>query len=88
MNKRVVIFLTLFLVCVVSGVLFIKFHYFTKGTPVLFEIKPGQTAGQVAYQLKEKGVIKSTAWFKLMLRLSASAKDLKVATLFPILSYN
>ena len=77
MNKRVIIFLTLFLLCIVSGVLFIKVHYFSKGTPVLFEIKPGQTAGQVAYQLKEKGIIKSTAWFKLMLRLSASAKDLK-----------
>lgn len=77
MNKRILIFLLITVIGIASCALFIKFHYFQKGTPVVFEIVPGQTAGQVAYQLKKKGVIKSTTWFKIILKLSSSASDLK-----------
>lgn len=77
MNKRVCIFSAVFVLALVGLGLFIKLHYFQDGTPLVFEIQPGQTAGQVARNLKEKGIIKSATWFKLMFKLSSSAKDLK-----------
>ena len=59
------------LVCV------IKWHYFRQGEPVVVEIKPGQTVSQIAHQLKEKGIIESVTWFKIVARLSSSERDLK-----------
>ncbi len=56
---------------------FIKLHYFQAGKPVVFEIAPGQTVSQIAKRLKDKHVIRSITWFKLVTRLSASDKDLK-----------
>lgn len=77
MNKRVCVSVSVFLVMVMAFALFVKVHYFSSGEPVVFEIKPGQTATQVAQNLKDRGVIKSRTWFKLILKLSSSAKDLK-----------
>ena len=77
MNRKFLISCIVFLACIIAFALFIKLHYFNKGEALVFGIKPGQTASEVAQSLKEAGVIKSRTWFKLILRLSSSAKDLK-----------
>ncbi len=77
MNRRFLLSCIIFLAFVLAFALFIKLHYFNEGEALVFEIEPGQTATQVAQNLKEAGVIKSRTWFKLILRLSSSAKDLK-----------
>ena len=77
MKKRILIPCTVFLLLFVAFALFIKLHYFNAGETVVFEIAPGQTASQVAQNLKEAGIIKSTTWFKIILKLSSSAKDLQ-----------
>ncbi len=77
MKKRVYISLAVGVLLIIGLVLFIRLHYFQKGTPLVFEIKPGQTVSQIAQNLKEKGVIKSVTWFKVMARLSATDRHLK-----------
>lgn len=77
MNKRLLVPACIFFVLFAAFVLFIKLHYFNVGEALVFEIKPGQTASEVAQNLKDEGVIKSRTWFKLILKLSSSAKDLK-----------
>lgn len=77
MNKRIIFFIAFFLLVTIGGVSFIKYHFFSKGTPVVFEITPGQTVSQIAQNLKQKEIIKSTLWFKLVTRLSSSDRDLK-----------
>lgn len=77
MKKRLFIPLGIFLLLLAGFVLFVKMHYFSTGEELVFEIKPGQTASEVAQNLKDEGVIKSCTWFKLILKLSSSAKDLK-----------
>ena len=46
MNKRVCIFSAVFVLALVGLGLFIKLHYLQDGTPLVFEIQPGQTAGK------------------------------------------
>ncbi len=75
--KRFLIGLTIFVLLIVGAVVFVKLHYFHQGEPVVFEIAPGQTVSQIAQNLKEKGIIQSPIWFKIVTRLSATAKDLK-----------
>lgn len=76
MKKLLILLLALLFLTVGAGV-FIKYHYFNKGEFVVFQIKPGQSAGVIARNLKEQGIIKSTLWFKIVLKLTSSAKDLK-----------
>ena len=75
--KRFYIGLTVFILLIVGSILFIKIHFFSKGNPLVFEITPGQTVSQIAQNLKDKHIIKSRNWFKIMVRLSSSARDLK-----------
>lgn len=75
--KRLILLSAVFTLLIASGVLFLKLHYFASGTPLVFEIKPGQTAAAVARELKARGIIKSAFWFKLVLHLSSSPQDLK-----------
>ncbi len=75
--KRLCLFSGVFILLLVCGAAFLKLHYFASGTPLVFEIKPGQTASAVARELKARGVIKSEFWFKLVLHLSSSPQDLK-----------
>lgn len=77
MNKRVYLGTGAVLLSCLAFVVLVKLHYFRDGTPLVFEIKPGQSASQVARNLKERGVIKNPLWFKLVFKLSSSAKDLK-----------
>lgn len=55
----------------------VKMYFFDKGPLVVFTIQPGQSGASVAQSLKEKGIIRSTLFFKLILKLTSSAKDLK-----------
>lgn len=57
-----------------------KVYFFTPGKPVVFTISPGQHGSSVAQALKDKGVIRSVTWFKLLLRLTSRASDLKAGT--------
>lgn len=77
MRKRLYIGLGILILALVGCVCVIRKHYFSEGTPVVFEITPGQTVSQIALHLQEKGIIKSHAWFKLLVRLSSTDKDLK-----------
>lgn len=54
-----------------------KWYFFSKGPLVTVQIRPGQTGADVARELKNKGVIRSELLFKLFLRLTSSAQDLK-----------
>lgn len=75
--KKFYIGLIVFILLIAGGICFIKLHFFSKGTPLVFEIVPGQTVSQVAQNLKDKHIIKSRTWFKIMARLSSSERDLK-----------
>ena len=75
--KKFYIGLIIFILLIIGSICFIRLHFFTPGTPLTFEIKPGQTVSQVAQNLKDKHIIKSRSWFKILARLSASARDLK-----------
>lgn len=77
MKKRFIIGTSVFVLFVALFASFVKQHYFSAGESLVFEIKPGQTATEVAQGLKDAGVIKSLTWFKLILKLSSSARDLK-----------
>jgi len=77
MNKRVCILGMILILLVATIVGFVKLHYFSDGYPVIFEITPGQTVSQVAQHLKEKGIIQSIIWFKIVVRLSSSDRDLQ-----------
>ena len=48
-----------------------------KGELITFTIRPGQSGAEVAQELKEAGVIKNPLAFRILLRLTSSAKDLK-----------
>ncbi len=77
MNKRTWTYAVILFLIVGSFSLFLKLHYFNEGESLVFEIKPGQTASEIAQNLKNAGVIQSGTWFKIILNLSSSAKDLK-----------
>ena len=55
----------------------VKMFSWDKGELITFTIRPGQSGASVAQELKEAGVIKNPLAFKILLRLTASAKDLK-----------
>ena len=75
--KRFYIGMAVFILLIIGSICFIKLHFFSKGTALVFEIKPGQTVSQVAQNLKDKHIIKSRTWFKIIARLSSSERDLK-----------
>ena len=75
--KKLIIFLCLLVGLAVCGVWAAKACFFSKGPLVVVKIEPGQSGSSVARLLKEKGVIKSELMFKLLLRLTSSARDLK-----------
>ncbi len=61
----------------VAGAWAVKTYFFSKGALVVVKIEPGQSGGSVAHMLKEKGIIRSEFLFKVFLRLTSSARDLK-----------
>ena len=54
-----------------------RVYFFSTGTPVMLTIEPGQSGSAVAHQLKKAGVIRSEILFKIILKLTSSASDLK-----------
>ncbi len=75
--KRLLIF---FLICFffLGSVLWlVKMFSWDKGELITFTIRPGQSGASVAQELKEAGVIKNPLAFKILLKLTSSAKDLK-----------
>ncbi|MBR3632407.1 MAG: endolytic transglycosylase MltG [Elusimicrobiaceae bacterium] len=77
MRKKLLISIILLAIFTVGVIFFIKWRFFSEGVPVVFEITPGQTVSQIAKNLQEKGIIHSQLWFKLVVRLSSTATDLK-----------
>ena len=61
----------------VGSIWAVKYYFFSKGPIVVVQILPGQNASQVAKLLKEKEIIRSELLFKIILRLTASAQDIK-----------
>ncbi len=54
-----------------------KWYFFSQGSLVTVQIRPGQTGGEVARLLRAKGVIRSEVLFKIILRLTGSTQGLK-----------
>lgn len=75
--KRAVIFLFVFFVLLGGMAACTKLYFFDKGPLVVFSIEPGQSGAAVARNLKQAGVIRSELLFKILMRLTSTAKDLK-----------
>lgn len=75
--KRLLIFFAFCLVFLLSAAWLIKMFTWDKGELTTFTIHPGQSGASVAQELKAKGIIKSPLAFKILLRLTSSARDLK-----------
>jgi len=75
--KRFLLFITLFLLMLGLGVWATKVYFFSKGPLTVVKIEPGQSGNSVAKMLKKKGVIRSEVLFKIILKLTSSARDLK-----------
>jgi peptidoglycan lytic transglycosylase G len=67
--------LDLVIVVLIIGLAFA--HYLMPGQQVEFAIKKGMNGNQIARELKEQGIILSENWFKLVLKISGKAKDIK-----------
>lgn len=75
--KRALLFLFTFFALTVGMAACSKWYFFNKGALVVFTISPGESGSAVAHGLKQAGVIRSELLFKILLRLTSSAKDLK-----------
>lgn len=75
--KKLLIVCVCFLALLAAGLWAAKMYFFSKGNLVTVQIRPGQTGNEVAHLLKEKGIIRSEVLFKILLRLTSSAADLK-----------
>lgn len=75
--KRLLIFFFICFLFLASVLWLVKMFSWDKGELITFTIRPGQSGASVAQELKEAGVIKNPLAFKILLRLTSSAKDLK-----------
>ncbi len=75
--KKLIIISVLLLAFAAAAVWAARSYFYSKGALVMVQIRPGQTGSEVARLLKTKGVIRSELLFKIILRLTGSAKDLK-----------
>lgn len=75
--KKFILLLCLFVCLTAAGVWAVRAYFFSKGPLVVVKIEPGQSGSSVAQMLKEKGIIRSELFFKILLRLTSSARDLK-----------
>lgn len=80
MYKKLAVFLLLLLLLAAGTLWAVKAYFFSKGPLVVVQIKSGQSGNQIASLLKQKGVIRSELLFKLVLRLTADAQDIKAGT--------
>lgn len=54
-----------------------KVYFFSQGAPTVFTIAAGQSGSAIGRELKNKGIIRSELLFKIILKLTSSASDLK-----------
>lgn len=80
MYKKLAVFFLLLLLLAAGTLWAVKAYFFSKGPLVVVQIKSGQSGNQIASLLKQKGVIRSELLFKLVLRLTADAQDIKAGT--------
>lgn len=80
MLKKTLLLFILLLGILAAGMWAAKSYFFSQGPLVVIEVEPGQSVTQVARTLKEKGVIRSELLFKIILRLTASPKDIQAGT--------
>ncbi len=57
-------------------ILFLSLYFFWPGRPVKISIPEGAGAGKVAAQLKSEGVIISSTWFRVLVKITGTAKRL------------
>lgn len=57
-------------------IIFLSVYFFWQGETVNLKIEKGSSAGQVAHVLKKKGVIISSLWFKVLVKLSNTGKKI------------
>ncbi|WP_428073204.1 endolytic transglycosylase MltG [Candidatus Avelusimicrobium aviculae] len=75
--KRLLIFFLICFLFLISVLWLVKMFSWDKGELITFTIRPGQSGAEVAQELKEAGIIKNPLAFRILLRLTSSAKDLK-----------
>jgi len=75
--KKLLVLLLILIGLAAAGCWAAKTYFFSKGPLVTVRIYPGQTGSEVAHLLKQKGVIRSELLFKILLRITSSATDLK-----------
>jgi len=75
--KRFLLIFTAFLLLLTALIIGGKYYFFSKGDLTVVTIANGQSGYSVAHTLKEKGIIRSELLFKIILRLTSSAQDLK-----------
>ncbi|HUT85784.1 MAG TPA: endolytic transglycosylase MltG, partial [Elusimicrobiales bacterium] len=56
---------------------FLALHYFRKGTTVKFVISQGETAVQIAQNLKKQKIISNPFWFKILTKITFTDNKLK-----------
>ena len=78
--KRTLLRFAIFIVLCCVAIWGAKVYFFSQQDPVTVTIKPGQSGAVVAQILKKEGVIRSELLFKVLLRLTSSATDLKAGT--------
>lgn len=77
MKKLLLLIIILLIIAMPFG---IRHHLYNKGEPIKVEIPNGIPAVKIADILKENGVIESTLWFKICLKLSGAANLLRSGT--------
>ncbi len=75
--KKFIFLLCLALCVCIGGCWMVKACFFSKGPLVVVKIEQGQSGAEVARMLKQKGIIRSELFFKALMRLTSSARDLK-----------
>lgn len=75
--KRFLVFCGIFVFALLLLAWGAKAYFCSKGDLTVVTIEPGASGAAVARTLKEKGVIRSELAFKVLLKLTSSAKDLK-----------
>lgn len=64
------------LIVMAAGLLLLSLYFFWPGAPVKVSIPEGASAGKVAAELKRNGVILSSTWFKVLVKLTGTGKRL------------
>ena len=54
----------------------LSLYFFWQGETVSFKIKKGSSAGQVAYLLKQNGIIINAFWFKALVKITNTGKKI------------